>query len=77
MGAPKISRVDHVCRGKNGLDKISVKRSVNRLRDKTSLALHHRGANAGEVEAEIQNKNSSEPEQNHFGATSHGVKQPN
>ena len=71
--APKIRRVDEVCRSENSVNEAAVERSVNWIRDNAGLALQHRCTDGGEVEAEIQNNDCCESEQNLFGASSHYV----
>ena len=71
--APEIRSVHELRRRKHRANKAAVERSVNWSRNKHALVLPNRGADAGEVEAEIQNDKCAQPQQNLFGASSHGV----
>jgi hypothetical protein len=71
--APEIRGVDKVRRCENGVDEVTIEWPINSARNDGSLAFPHRRANAGKVETEIRDNNSSKPEKNLFGGSSHHV----
>jgi len=71
MRASEIRGVDKMRGRENGVNEAAVERAINGTRLDGSLALGHPGANAREVETEIESGHYSEPEQNLFGASSH------